>query len=237
MANRQLIDYLPPFIQEYVEMKHIMSTEQPEIDDLWTACDDVLNEQFILYASEVGVKRWESLIGITPKDTDSLDERRFKILSKMNQELPYTMTKLQEALTALCGAGNFSVKLQPADYYIEIRLALTKSKEYQDALDLLDKMIPANLIPNVSIMFNTHEVLGEFRHMELSSFTHEQLRNETLGHLNFVAIICDRWGNAKLYSTSATVFIVATDDEDGNVQVTHTIALDDDNGNATIRGY
>ena len=114
-TNRKLIDYLPLFIQEFVEMQRIMSAEQPEVDALWDSCENVLNDSFIMYASENGVKRWESIIGITPKDTDTLDERRFRILTKMNQELPYTMVKLKEVLTVICGEGNFFIDLQPSE--------------------------------------------------------------------------------------------------------------------------
>ena len=79
-TDRKLIDYLPPFIQQFTEMNMIMSAEQPEVDSLWNSCENILNESFILYASEIGIKRWETIVGVTPKATDTLDERRFRIL-------------------------------------------------------------------------------------------------------------------------------------------------------------
>lgn len=177
-TNRFLIDYLPPFMQEYHEMKKIMEVEQPEVDNLWGSCTNALDDQFVLSATENGVKRWEKVIGITPKDTDTLDERKFRILSKMNQELPYTITKLKESLNVLCGEGNFSINLQTANYHIEVKLALTNKNNYSDVVDLLSKMIPANLTQWVRIMYNDHNVIGQFTHDELTFYTHEHLRNE-----------------------------------------------------------
>lgn len=179
-SDRLLIDYLPPYMQEYLEMRQIMSAEQPEFDLLWTACENALADQFILDATEYGVMRWESMLKITPKDTDTLDERKFRILTKLNQELPYTMTKLKESLTTLCGADGFSIDLQAAQYHIEIKLALGHHGNYQEVVDLLTKMIPANMTQYVKLMYNTHEMINLYRHMDLAAYTHNQVRSEVL---------------------------------------------------------
>lgn len=177
-TNRFLIDYLPPFMQEYHEIREIMEAEQPEVDVLWESCANVLEDQFISSASTNGVKRWEKIMNITPKDTDTLDERKFRIFSKMNQELPYTLAKLKESLITLCGEGNFSIDLQAENYHIEVKLALANKNNYQDVVDLLNKIIPANLTQHVQIMYNNHMVISQFTHDNLTSYTHEQLRNE-----------------------------------------------------------
>jgi len=90
--------------------------------------------------------------------------------------LPYTTTKLNESLTAICGAGNFSIDLQPAKYHIEIRLALTNINNYQEVVELLAKMLPANLTQWVQIMYNNNEVISQFTHRELAAYTHKQLK-------------------------------------------------------------
>lgn len=177
-TERKLIDYLPPFMREYREMEKIMEAEQPEFDLAWKRSEDALSDQFIMEATEYGVMRWESMLNITPKDTDTLDERKFRILAKLNQELPYTMTKLKESLTALSGADGFSINLQPEKYHIEIRLAVGNHSNYQAVTDLLIKMIPANMTQYVQLMYNTHIILSPFKHNYLAQYTHEQLRNE-----------------------------------------------------------
>lgn len=179
-SERLLIDYLPPFVQEYHEIKQITDSEQPEIDGLWVSCRNALDDVFVSYATENGVKRWEKIVGITPKNTDTLDERKFRILTKMNQELPYTITKLKESLTVLCGEDGFEIDLQPSNYHIRVKLALNNKNNYQDVVDLLTKIIPANLTQEVKIMYNGYGTLENLTHDELSSYNHEQLRNEVL---------------------------------------------------------
>ena len=178
--NRLLIDYLPPYMQEYLEMQQVMNAEQPEFDFLWEAAENALLDQFIMDATEYGVMRWEKMLDITPKDTDTLDERKFRILTRLNQELPYTMTKLKESLTTLCGADGFSIDLQANLYHIEIKLAIGHHGNYQEVVDLLTKMIPANMTQYIKLMFNTHEMVGLYRHMDLAAYTHKQIRSEVL---------------------------------------------------------
>lgn len=177
-TNRQLLDYLPHFMQEYYEMRKIMETEQVEIDNLWLEAENALADQFILEASEKGVKRWESMLEVSPKDTDTLDERKFRILTKLNQELPYTLRKLQMALTNLCGADGFTINLQAAEYHIEVKLAVGNHSNYSEVVNILKRMIPANLTQFVQLMYNPHNTFTNFTHAQLAAYTHEQLRNE-----------------------------------------------------------
>ena len=177
-TDRRLIDYLPSFMQEYRELAVVMETEQSEIDRLWTMAENALADQFILDATETGVRRWESMLGVSPKDTDTLDERKFRILTLLNQELPYTLRKLEQALINLCGEGEFSIDLKPAEYHVEVRLALSNENNYLEVVNLLKKMIPANMTQWVQIMYNNNAVLMQFTHAQLSAYTHKQLRSE-----------------------------------------------------------
>lgn len=178
MNKRNLIDYLPLFMQEFFQMQQIMTAEQGEFDALWAAFEDTMSDQFILYAAENGVKRWEIITGITPKDTDTLDERKFRVLAKLNQELPYTMIKLKESLTTICGTGNFLIEPDFSEYHVTIKLALSNTNNYQEVVDLLIKMLPANLTQHVQIMYNNQMLLSQFTHGEMQRYKHYQLRNE-----------------------------------------------------------
>ena len=179
-TDRKLINYLPHFMQEYFEMQKIMDAEQPEVDHVWSEVDNVLADQFILDATENGVKRWESMLGISPKDTDSLDERKFRILTKLNQELPYTLRKLEQALNNLCGNDMFSIELRAAEYHIEIKLGLSNQNSYEEVSNLLRKMLPANMTQWVQIMYNRHETWAPYKHFQLAAYTHERLKSEVV---------------------------------------------------------
>lgn len=179
-TNRKLINYLPPFVQVYREMTSIMETEQVEVDSLNTEAENALADQFISELTQNGVKRWEAMLGISPKDTDSLDERRFRILGKQNTDTPYTLRKLEQMLTKLCGVGGYVIELTPKDYHIKVKLAVGNHNNYLEVENILNRMIPANMVCHIDLLYNSNTQLSQFTHAQLSAYTHDQLRNEVL---------------------------------------------------------
>ncbi len=178
VTDRKLIDYLPPFLQEHRELDAIMETEQPEIDNLWNSAQQTLSDQFVSEATESGVKRWESMLGTSPKGTDTLDERKFRVLSKLNQELPYTLRKLEQVLTTLCGSDGYSIELNAAEYNIEIKLGLANHNNYGEVERILKAMIPANLTQVITLLFNRWEdVKNEHQTWSDVLFRHETWNN------------------------------------------------------------
>lgn len=177
--DRKLIDYLPLFVQEYAEIKAIMNAEQMDVVKAWADAEDAMNDQFILGATENGVNRWESMLGITPKATYTLEERKFHILSYVNKQLPYTLEALNYALATLCGQDGYRLKLDSDKYELTVKLALQNENNMDVVRDLLENKVPANLVCSVQ-MFNTQAILAEFTHEQLSAWTHDELRKEVL---------------------------------------------------------
>ena len=181
MYERTLIEYLPHIIRDVREYKAIMNdAEQPEMVDSWGAVEDAMNDQFIVDATENGVKRWEKILGIVPQATLTLDERKFTILTRINEQLPFTLRTLEESLKSLCGKDGYVVQLQANEYILVVKVALVAVQNYNDVERLLQRIVPANMIIQLSIIYNTHEVLGAFTHQRLHNYTHYQLRNEVI---------------------------------------------------------
>ena len=137
--------------------------------------DSLLADQFILTAGESGISRWEKILGIAPKGTDTLDDRRFRVLTRLNEELPYTLPKLCEMLSNLCG-GKFTAEL--SDYTLSVKLGLSAKSNYSDVAMLLDRVIPANILAEVSLLYNKYNMLHPYTHAQLHLHTHEGLRTE-----------------------------------------------------------
>lgn len=177
---RNLIDYLPRFLQEIREFQAINGTEQPEFANLWGDLGDVLNDQFIGTATENGISRWESMLGIKPMASDSLEERRFRVLTRVNEQLPYTITGLKRQLETLCGIGNYEVVLNSGAYTLSVKVGLAAKKNYDDVESMVNRMVPANLIVDISLKYNQHMTLDNYTHQQLAAYTHYGLRNEVL---------------------------------------------------------
>lgn len=144
--DRKLIDYLPPFIKSIREIKIIMNCEDTELEALWHEVGDVLDDQFILHATLNGVKRWEKILKLQPKATDTLKSRKIRILNQLNVRLPYTYRMLIERLEQLCGSGNYLVSCNFNQYEISIKTHLDTVNKIEELCDLLKHILPANII-------------------------------------------------------------------------------------------
>lgn len=178
--DRNLIEYLPQVLQDVREYKALMESEQPEIAGLWSALEEALKDQFISEATINGVLRLEKILKIAPKATDSLYDRRFRILARINEQLPYTFRGLEEKLTALCGADGYTVELIHGSYTLKVKIELVVRKQYDEVGQLLNRILPANLIIDLDLRYNQHMTLGDYTHEYLGVFTHYSLRNEPL---------------------------------------------------------
>ena len=152
--DRLLIDYLPQVVREVREFKVLMAAQQPVVETIWAAHDDVLENQFLLSATAYGISRWERILGIFPKDTDGLEMRRARVLSILRIRLPYTVRWLRRWLTDLCGEGNFLLEVYP--YTISLDLGLDNIPEAEhlvtDLMALLQVAKPANMVLNFNSM-------------------------------------------------------------------------------------
>ena len=144
---RKLLEYLPPVIRNVREYQAIMKDgEQAEVAALWDAVDAAFNDQFVNSATLNGVQRWESILGIQPKGTDSLDARKFRILSRLNEQLPYTLPVLKNMLQSLCGEDGYSIEVQNDLYTLKIKIALVAKSNFDDVDVLLKRVVPENMI-------------------------------------------------------------------------------------------
>ena len=177
--ERRLIEYLPPFVGSYKEMAAIMEAEQSEFETVWTEAEAVLDNQFVMTATEEGLRRWEELYHISPKSTDTTEERKFRILSYINEHPPYTPETLKKTLSLMLGEEGYTLYLDMDRYEVTVRLALGNENNYATVVELLDKILPANMVRNVSL-FNTHRILSTFTYGELAQYTQDEVRKEAL---------------------------------------------------------
>ena len=105
--RKKLQDYLPPILLKTYEFPLLCETEQPEIDRLHDGADAVLDAQFLSTAGEYAISRYEKIFGVVPQDTDTLDERRFKVLTRINTQLPFSVRRLRQQLETLCGEDGY----------------------------------------------------------------------------------------------------------------------------------
>lgn len=169
-----LLSFLPEFVQEYREIKHIMNSEQPEIQKLEDETEIIKNNQFILSCDIDGIARFENLLGITPKPDDTLDARKSRVITRWNDLIPYTYKGLKEKLNVMCGEGNYLLIPSFNEYGLEIVVSLPLSGQADELDYMLSYMIPANIVVtsrNNMVRTMTGTVHGGGTTIETSNFT------------------------------------------------------------------
>lgn len=178
--RKKLQDYLPPILLKTYEFPLLCDTEQPEIDRLHDAADAVLDAQFLSTAGEYATQRYEKIFGVVPQDTDTLDERRFKVLTRINTQLPFSVRRLRQQLETLCGADGYKLELDGDRYTLTVKVALTAKRNQQAVEELLADIVPANMVCTTSLLYNQHADLTRFTHAQLALLTHFEIREEVL---------------------------------------------------------
>ena len=116
----KLENYLPLYIQEYREMWKLMQAENPEFQLANNETEKIKNNLFIETCDEKGISRFESIMGIFPLDTDTLESRISRVLTRWNEKLPYTYFYLLSKLNSLCGVNNYEIVKRFNKYEMDI---------------------------------------------------------------------------------------------------------------------
>ena len=179
---KNLLNYLPPILHDKKEYIQICKTEDVEINKLFTNINSLFDNLFLESLNLQGVKRWEKMLKITPKQSETLEDRRFRIITRYLTNLPYTKRSLHTILATLCGKDGYKLDINHEKFIVKVKVALGAKHKIDEVKFTLRKVVPANMSLDVNLLYNTHEILSNFTFEELSKFTHEQLREEELLH-------------------------------------------------------
>ena len=172
--------YLPEVVKHYREIVGITEAENPELTMLWTSADSVFLDQFIETLTDNGCKRWEKILDIKPRDTDTLQVRRFRIKARINEDLPYTWRALEKVLDTMCGKGAYAMTLYNEEYRLVILLELTVKKLFDEVEQSVKRMIPANLILDIRLRYNTWGQVKVLTWGDLKNRTWKDVKEEVL---------------------------------------------------------
>ena len=141
-----LIDYLPPFLQDYRELTLVTDTENVVFQELANESERIKNNQFILSADGEGLKKFESLLTIHAAKDESIATRRSRVMSRWNDITPYTFHALISKLISLHDGDNFIINKKYDQYEIEIITHLDIVGQVEELVRMLDYIMPANLV-------------------------------------------------------------------------------------------
>lgn len=178
---RQYKDYLPPEIQKYLEFNVIGSTVDSQFNGIFNGEKRLYDNSFISTLDDYGCSRWEKMLHLVKRDTDSIEDRRLRILTKFLNKLPYTEKRLREMMDSICGRDGYIMNVDINKECVWVRIELTRRNQINDVKKMLEDVVPLNLWLDVDLRYNQHNYVGNYRHRHLKKFTHKQIKEENLG--------------------------------------------------------
>lgn len=175
-----LMEYLPEYLKKYHELEEIMKTENSELENIKKRHTQAIDDRFVISCGIYGILRFEKMLGITPLTNDSLESRKFRILSKQNVSIPYNYAFLERQLEILCGKDNYQMNMNFLNQTLTIRIGLVSKNMLDSVKEIILAVVPCNIITIVDLLYNQHSTLGKFTHKQLAAYTHKQLREDVI---------------------------------------------------------
>lgn len=145
MSNKpSVLDWLDDVLKDYIEFEEIASAIDPEFTRLYQLLDRWNKNIFPKEANEEGIEKFEELLNITPQITDTLDDRRYRIIAKLNAKLPYTEVQLRRILGGILGYDGFTLTVK--DLILTISLAEDNNSKLNIIIELLKEIVPMNIL-------------------------------------------------------------------------------------------
>lgn len=144
-------EYWSPVVAETLEFTTIADAENPEFNYLWEKIYGLVDEYFVRTATEYGVHRMEEILNLVPLASDTLDQRKDRILWKMNLRIPYTIRFLKNILASMVGEENRQVEHDNDTQVLTVRI----KEGLRDMVQLrkdLEKIIPTPLILKLEVI-------------------------------------------------------------------------------------
>lgn len=146
MRTVNIEDYWTLIIRNTAEFGQIAAAENPEFNRLSECVYRVLKDSFIKEATEYGVRRWETMLGLAVNTSATLDDRKAAILTYLSIKLPYTWRVLKQMLVNYLGEDNFTLSQDPETETLHMSMTDSAMKKLDDVKQLFDRVLPMNLV-------------------------------------------------------------------------------------------
>ena len=175
-----IMGYLPSVLHEIKEIVGIAKVEKPVLEALWQEIENTLNNQFVVTSDGKGASRYEKMLKLSVPASDSIETRRFRILTRYQEQAPYTNRVLKQLLDSLLGKGQYELKRDVVAKTLSVKIELTVKGMFDAVAIMLERITPQNMVLTVQLRYNQHSTIARYTHVQLAAFTHQQLREEVM---------------------------------------------------------
>lgn len=175
-----ILSYLPQVLHDLKEIIEIANAEEPVLEMLWEEVENTLNNQFVITANVEGAARYESMLKLVSGESETIETRRFRILTRYQEQAPYTYKVLKQLLDSLLGEGQYELTRNVAEKWLKVKMELTVKRQFEVVEVMLERITPQNMILTVELRYNQHALLHKYTHAQLAAFTHRQIREDVI---------------------------------------------------------
>lgn len=159
----KIIKYIPNFLHNVREFNNICNVEDEELEKLKLRIDNILKEVIVNTSEGYGLQRYEKIYNINVI-SNNIDVRRFNIMSKINNKIPFTYRWLDSKLKQLVGEDNYKINIDYYNYKVIISIIYLFDNIGETLKEELRKLLPANLVIQINLLSNCNLYLGSIIH-------------------------------------------------------------------------
>lgn len=151
MKYEELKALLPKVYESSKEMDAIMKVEGVEIGQLIQSIKEIMTQT---YPHEVtwGLSKWEGIFNIKPQEGDSYEDRRARLISKIQFSSPLTPAQFKSNLNGF--ADRVVIQQYFSEYRVEFFLEKATFYRLSIIIKTIKEMIPAHLEWDIALKYH-----------------------------------------------------------------------------------
>lgn len=151
----------PEVILNIKDVKAAIDAGDKVGDILERALFELDNDICIRSSEESGIAHREKILGINPRDKDSIEDRRLEVLLRWYDSPLYTETVLRQKMDATLGENQYVLKIDLNTKTVFCLVELTRKRMQKSVIDMLDQMVPLDYLISVALRYNTWKKINE----------------------------------------------------------------------------
>jgi len=142
--GRKFLGYVSPIYEQSIIMQAIMEAIGAEWDEAEKLADEVLAQLFPQTATW-GITYWEWLLGIPPNDSLSIEQRRTRVLTRMQTRWPVTKDRMEQLVRTFSKDKQAFIREFFDQYRFEVLFNLAQSIDLKTVNEVISETKPAHL--------------------------------------------------------------------------------------------
>jgi len=145
--DTNLVDFLPSYFANNVEMLNLMRVEDSLFDELNRHMRGILYNQFILTCDLQTIEFWEGVLNIDFDPVNDTEQfRRERIINRFSSRPPFTMIWLRNRLDQLIGAENYEMSLDTDAFRLSVESDIVNYARFREMIITINRVKPANIV-------------------------------------------------------------------------------------------